>query len=141
MFTNECAILSWNIRGLNSPARQQVVRNLVRDLNCTVVCLQETKLDFIDQANFNRLLGPTFSENFCFPSTSGTRGGVLLAANDNKYELKDAHTGTYTVSATLTEKEDRATWSLTGVYGPQQDDAKREFLEELKQLKQVMKPI
>jgi exonuclease III len=39
-----CKVLNWNVRGLNNPARRQVVRDLIRDNDCTVVYLQETKL-------------------------------------------------------------------------------------------------
>ena len=35
---------SWNIRGLNSPHKQQEVKKLIRDNNLDVVCLLETKV-------------------------------------------------------------------------------------------------
>ena len=34
----------WNVRGLNDSRKRLVVRNLLRDWNCDVVCIQETKL-------------------------------------------------------------------------------------------------
>jgi hypothetical protein len=41
----ECfSILSWNVRGLNSPARREVVRDMVLMHRPNLVCLQETKL-------------------------------------------------------------------------------------------------
>jgi exonuclease III len=36
-------ILIWNVRGLNSLARQDSVRTLVTSAHVDVVCLQETK--------------------------------------------------------------------------------------------------
>lgn len=138
MSTNDCAILSWNVRGLNSTARQQVVRNLVMDINCSCVCLQETKLEFFDQAIVNRVLGPSFADNFCFPPATGTRGGILLAVSDSKYSIESVQTGVYSITANLKEKEDGSAWSITGVYGPQPYNEKRDFLEELKQTKNTV---
>jgi hypothetical protein len=42
-------ILCWNVRGLNDRARRDAVRTLVDDIRPSVVCLQETKLDVIQQ--------------------------------------------------------------------------------------------
>ena len=41
-------ILSWNVRGINNPQKMSVIKNLLRDWKCDVVCLQETKLSSID---------------------------------------------------------------------------------------------
>jgi hypothetical protein len=41
-------ILSWNVRGLNSLARQENVKQLISIYKPEVVCLQETKMSFID---------------------------------------------------------------------------------------------
>lgn len=139
MSTNDYSIVIWNVRGLNSLARQQVVRNLIKDVKCSCVCLPETKLDFLDQGLVDRILGPAFGGNFCFLPVQGTRGGILLAVSDSKYKLNDVQLGTYTLSATITENEDGSSWSITSVYGPQLDNEKREFLEELKQIKQEMR--
>lgn len=46
----------------------------------------------------------------------------------------------YYVSATITSRADNSTWSLTGVYGPQEDPAKLQFIAELRSIKQQMLP-
>ena len=43
MNKQNCRILNWNVRGLNTKARRQVVRDLVTEHNSNIVCLQETK--------------------------------------------------------------------------------------------------
>jgi exonuclease III len=40
-------IVIWNVRGLNSRARCDVVRELVTSERPSIMCLQETKLDVI----------------------------------------------------------------------------------------------
>ena len=42
-------ILSWNVRGLNDGRKRLIVKNLLRDLKCDVICLQETKLAGLDR--------------------------------------------------------------------------------------------
>ena len=37
-------MISWIVRGLNDCQKCLVVRNLLHELKCDVVCLQETKL-------------------------------------------------------------------------------------------------
>ena len=37
-------MVSWNVRGLNDSQKRLVVRNLLREWKCDIVCLQETKL-------------------------------------------------------------------------------------------------
>jgi hypothetical protein len=45
-----CTVLNWNVRGLNNPAHRQVVKDLVADNACSVICIQETKLSSVDDA-------------------------------------------------------------------------------------------
>ena len=47
-FLMKIRLLSWNVRGLNNPHKREMVKNLLREWRCDVVCLQETKLDQLD---------------------------------------------------------------------------------------------
>ena len=42
-------ILSWNVRGLNDGRKRLIVKNLLRDWKCDVICFQETKLASLDR--------------------------------------------------------------------------------------------
>ena len=42
-------ILSWNVRGLNDRRKRSIVKNLLCDWKCDVICLQETKLTGMDR--------------------------------------------------------------------------------------------
>jgi exonuclease III len=44
-------LFNWNVRGLNNVARRQVVIDLVIENKSTIACLQETKLDYIDEGS------------------------------------------------------------------------------------------
>jgi hypothetical protein len=41
----------------------------------------------------------------------------------------------FSVTATITNLIDNSIWTVTGVYGPQEEAAKQQFLQELRQIK------
>ena len=51
LISNACknwSVLCWNVRGLNSKARQRDVRAKIEESQCSIVCLQETKCEDFD---------------------------------------------------------------------------------------------
>lgn len=59
----------------------------------------------------------------------------MLAVNDKHFTLSNIETTEFTVSSTITMKADNISWTLTGVYGPQTDQDKFSFMEEIKNIK------
>jgi hypothetical protein len=51
-------MLSWNVSGLNSGARQQEVKQTISLINPDLVCIQETKLSDISSTTARNALGP-----------------------------------------------------------------------------------
>lgn len=72
-------ILVWNVRGLNSSARQDSVRMIVDSAKVDVVCLQETKMPSISRRMVLSMLGSEFDNNFVALPSTGASGGILLA--------------------------------------------------------------
>jgi exonuclease III len=68
-------ILNWNVWGLNNPARRQVVQDLVADHRCDIVCLQETKIQAMDDSVVTATLGQDFCQHYAAFPVAGTRGG------------------------------------------------------------------
>jgi exonuclease III len=130
-----CILLNWNARGLNSPAGQQVVKDLVLSHRCKIVCLKETKLHMIDDLTVEATLGQNFISNYAFLPSQGTRGGLLLACSGDRFKLSQVVFRPHSVTATITRHVDNAVWSIIGVYGPQGDVEKLVFLQELKDIK------
>ena len=128
-------LLDWNPRGLNDKVRRAAVRDLVRDTHATIVCLQETKLDMVDNAIISETLGPNFTANYAVLPATGTRGGMILAVSDSYFSLSNLHVTAATLSATVTMLSEGASWTITCVYGPQGEPEKLEFIEELRGLK------
>ncbi|CAD6342401.1 unnamed protein product [Miscanthus lutarioriparius] len=94
----------------------------------------ETKLQNVDAAVVKRTVGAKFTDNFIVLPAAQTRGGVLLAANEDYSQLSDVHLSTHAVTATCTMKADGIKWQIIVVYGPQGDAEKLQFLQELKSI-------
>lgn len=75
-------ILIWNVWGLNEWARRDCVHKVVDAVRPAIVCLQETKLDFISDWDVLAILGSGFG-SFVFLPAQHTRGGILVAWRDD----------------------------------------------------------
>jgi hypothetical protein len=67
---------------------------------------------------------------------NGVRGGILLAVNELFFTMQNIHTTTHTISADLVMRVDNAICTVTGVYGPQENNDNEVFLDEIKDSKQ-----
>lgn len=81
MSEQHCVIFNWNVRGLNSSARRKVVRDQVQETGCTIVGLQETKMEHIDDRVVTESLGTRFREQYLVLPSEGASGGILLAVD------------------------------------------------------------
>ena len=125
--------LVWNVRGLNSRARRNVVRELVAQENISLLSLQETKLDTCSVSMLLDICGAGF--DFVFLPASNTCGGILLAWKINIWSVTTVLTRSYSLTAKITMLATDETWWLTSVYGPQTDQEKILFLDELKEVR------
>jgi exonuclease III len=130
-----CIVLNWNVRDLNNPARRQIVRELVQDHQCTIACLQETKLQTMTDSLVTEILGGRFSGNYVALPADGTHGGILLACSQDHYAIISSTIRTYSVTVVIQRRIDNECWTVTVVYGPQGDTEKLNFLQEIKQTK------
>jgi exonuclease III len=74
-------ILCWNVRGLNDPAKRDAVREFVASLRVSIVCLQETRLNVMDDFLVMQCLGPSF-DGYVYVPASETRGGSSWPGTD-----------------------------------------------------------
>jgi len=134
MAQQNCQILNWNVRGLNDGVRQDSVSELVKSTGATIVCLQETKMQLIDQNVVSRTVGAKFVNSYTTLPAEQTRGGILLAVNEDFFDLSDVELTMNAITAQITMRADGTKWQITVVYGPQGDAAKLQFLQELKNI-------
>jgi endonuclease/exonuclease/phosphatase family metal-dependent hydrolase len=71
-------LMSWNLRGINNPAKQEDVRQVIAAYRPDLVCLQETKMQSINVATVRSTLGADLENNFLFLPAMGSRGGILV---------------------------------------------------------------
>jgi len=110
-------ILNWNVRGLNSVARQDAVRLEVGASKCDVVCLQETKLGDISRGLILSMLGSDFDNNFIFVPSEGLSGGIVVAWRSQLGPPGATRVDAHSLSVQLCPANGNAWW-LTCVYGP-----------------------
>ena len=126
-------ILIWNVRGLNSTARQDSLRTLVEASRSDIVCIQETKISTSARRVILSALGTDFSEFAELPSV-GASGGILVACRRHLGIAGACHVNANSVTVQFCPVNG-VSWWLTCVYGPQGMDEKIQFLQELRDIR------
>lgn len=132
---NLSKILIWNVRGLNRKARRDAVRMMVESTRPDIVCLQETKKESISRFMVFSLLGNVFDQ-FTFLPAIGTRGGILLAWKGSVCSALQTRVDEFSILVQFNH-DSNLPWWFTGVYGPQSDEKKLQFLQELRMVRSV----
>jgi len=83
-------------------------------------------------------MGAKFVNSFVVLPAEQTRGGILLAVNEDFFDLSNIELTTNMITATITMRADGIQWKITVVYGPQGDAAKLQFLQDLKSIPPLM---
>jgi hypothetical protein len=78
--TRKWRVLCWNVRGLNSKARQRAVRSKIEESNYSIIYLQKTKCASFDH-KFIRKFCPKRFDCFAFVPSYGASGGILVIWN------------------------------------------------------------
>jgi exonuclease III len=98
------------------------------------VCIQETKLSSVCNVLAIEILGPAF--DYVFLPTVGVARGIILAWCRDEWLVDGVNRGQFCISARFRRSgSSTQPWWVTGVYGPQEDDDKVEFLAELLQFR------
>ncbi|KAG2689776.1 hypothetical protein I3760_09G155200, partial [Carya illinoinensis] len=98
-------ILSWNVRGINDINKRIRIRDLIRSWKVDVVCLQETKLKFIN-CNIIRSLWRCAFVGWIHLPSSGASGVILVMWDERVVELVDDCVGAFSVACVLKNIED-----------------------------------
>ncbi|XP_073360100.1 uncharacterized protein [Aegilops tauschii subsp. strangulata] len=125
--------MSWNVRGLNSPARRYAVKELAESHRTCILCLQETKLAAWSAEIVRELGGSTLDGCAVLPAM-GTCGGAAILWNKQLLDLATHAIGAFSITAKVTVIQSNCSFWLTTVYGPVNDALKDSFLAELVQV-------
>jgi exonuclease III len=133
-------MLSWNVKGLNSHAKQGDIRQVINNLRPDLVCLQETKIAYLNTQLVRNVLGPNYEDNYVSLPAQGTMGGIIIATNISMMKFSNPSTTGHIVSALVQDIRCTTPWMVSGVYGHQGDLDKKIFVRELKHLNQGANP-
>ena len=67
----------WNVRGLNEVAKRLQFRNLLQAWKVDIVCLRETKLEWITRGIVRSIWGCPFVD-WLYLGSDGASGGILV---------------------------------------------------------------
>lgn len=90
-------------------------------------------MESMNQFLFASVFGSNFDKYAALP-VSGTRGGILVAWKSSVVQALSSRVDSYSVLVHFMEEEGR-NWWFSGVYGPQEDNDKLLFLQELRDIR------
>lgn len=73
-FTFSFSVLNWNVRGMGDSKKCSVIKDLVCDARCDILCFQETKCDQINVFKLREVCPPMYMQHQTL-DVVGTRGG------------------------------------------------------------------
>jgi exonuclease III len=135
MAAADMMLLSWNVRGMNAPIKRAAVHDMMESVKASVACIQETKIQMFNDQLLAESQGHKFKANYSFLPASGTSGGILIAASEDHFRIVSSSRTRFTLTVRIQMLNDGDESSLTGVYGPQSEADKVDFLNEWKSMK------
>jgi hypothetical protein len=73
-------VLNWNIRGLNSDDKCNMIRAKIEESNYAAFCIQETKRQTFDPSAVGKFPPKRFNK-FAYQPSEGASGGIFIGWN------------------------------------------------------------
>ena len=122
-------LISWNVRGLNSPSKHRMIKNWIQQEKPTIVFLQETKssTDAIE-----RIRGKVWAGSSAISvDAAGASGGLAILWNPQIISLYDFHATLHLIQTSFHLIGTGIHGHLTNVYFPQTIQQKLELLDTI----------
>lgn len=126
-------IMSWNVRGLNTPARRSVIRDTAHAHKIAILCIQETKIDCWSTYLAREVGGSWLDQCIVLPAI-GTRGGAAIFWNSSTVTAQSHSIGHFSITAKVLIGGTNIDYWLTTVYGPSDEERKDDFLAEISRI-------
>jgi exonuclease III len=110
-------ILSWNVRGINSQAKWDYLRDKIAESVAAIVCIQETKRDSFDSAYISKFC-PRHLNKFYFSPSVGASGGLLIIWNINLFTGDPITITGDVITVKFNSSLSDQCFHVTNVYGP-----------------------
>lgn len=99
-----------------------------------MACFQETKLNLVETRIVKEICGNKL-RGYRHLEAQGTRGGILLAWSEMKFQSIQCTIKDHTVTVDFLIPTIDITFRVAGVYGPSRREGRAEFLQELRDSK------
>jgi hypothetical protein len=119
-------LVCWNVCGLHSGARRALVVDTVVQERTSLLYLQETKMNIIDDSFISSLVGINFG--YAYLPAIGTRGAILIDWRLDMWSSSHILRSQYSLRLKLSASASGASWWIIVVY----DHEKVLFLDELR---------
>ena len=116
-------VLCWNVRGLNSEAKQLALSNAINSSGCAVICLQETKKSSFDLP-FIKSCCPRRFDQFAFIPSRGASGGIATIWNSAIFTGTILMEEEFALVIKFCSTQSAQEWTLVNIYGPCQGDSR-----------------
>ena len=130
MIDTNYRIMSWNVRGLNAPARRSAVREVAQANKISILNLQETKIEAWT-SEMARARGGTLLQARAGPPVTGTRGRATIFWDKQIVDITDQIIASFSITAKVQIISTGHSFWMPTVYGPTDDQQKANFLSEL----------
>src|SRR5699024_5496043 len=92
-------LISWNVRGLNSPTKHRMLKNMIQQERPTLFFLQETKSNSnVLEKILNKVWTGCRSDSV---DASGASGGLAILWNPQILSLQDFHASHFFIQTTF----------------------------------------
>ncbi|KAL8481255.1 hypothetical protein ACS0TY_027688 [Phlomoides rotata] len=110
-------LMSYNVRGLGGMAKKKEIRKLIKEWRLDGCCIQETKMENMDERLVRRLWGKG-KVDWTFKAAEGNSGGILTLWNSEKFHKSSVWEtrGMLAINGLWTADNTRCT--LINVYAP-----------------------
>lgn len=125
-------ILSWNVRGLESPKKRALIKGFLASTNPSIVILRETKTSTVDRRFIKSLWSSRFI-GWAVLEANGASGGIIIMCNELNIDMSDPIIYTFSLSLKLTLADGFTFW-ITSVYSPNSITERKNLWKELSDL-------
>jgi exonuclease III len=127
-------IINWNIRGLNSPRKQRILKNRLRKEQPDLCFIQETKCNLDRMETISKKHWSKYK--ILVVESQQMVGGILTLWNPQSVNLLSAEATRHTLSVNMQVIGNTTEVLCTNVYGPQVLEEKKRMLLDLENLKE-----
>jgi len=123
-------VISYNVRGLGGTEKRVEVRRLVQEKNPNVLCIQESKLGFVDD-NVIKAIWVDALFGYSFQSSVGASGGMITVWNNSLLDVWSSTSFDHVLVITGRVILTGEIFVIINVYVPCDSSAKRILWERL----------